>query len=169
MGWRGGWGRGTRLLDCASGDAPRRTPGWNRPKPLLLAAELPRAGHLGRCTAVVGHALPQALQAWLQARQQGVLALELAWHHDLRKGGWQAHPGAARCAPPSPRKLLAHLRRLLAEHLAAARWSRPPTRLPRVLLQTVPMPQASASLLPRQAWVGRSAEDHARSQLAPAA
>ena len=153
-------------LDCAFGDAPHTHTWLELPETFALAAELPALATSADALLWSAHALLQALQAWLQARQQGVLALELAWHHDLRKVDgkpvppWQALP--VRTAQPT--QALAHLRRLLAEHLARTPLAAPVNQIALRALQTVPMPQASASLLPPAGVVGRSAEDHARSE-----
>lgn len=153
-------------LDCAFGDAPHTHTWLELPETFALAAELPALATSADALLWSAHALLQALQAWLQARQQGVLALELAWHHDLRKVDgkpvppWQTLP--VRTAQPT--QALAHLRRLLAEHLARTPLAAPANQIALRALQTVPMPQASASLLPPVGVVGRSAEDHARSE-----
>ncbi|MCZ8091918.1 MAG: DNA polymerase Y family protein [Acidovorax sp.] len=155
-----------RALDCAYGDAPHQHAWLELPEVFALTAELPALATSADALLWSAHALLQALQAWLQARQQGVLALELAWHHDLRKVDgkpvppWQALP--VRTAQPT--QALAHLRRLLAEHLARTPLAAPVNQIALRALQTVPMPHASASLLPPAGMVGRSAEDDARSE-----
>ncbi len=155
-----------RALDCAYGDAPHPHTWLELPEAFALTAELPALATSADALLWSAHALLQALQAWLQARQQGVLALELAWHHDLRKVDgkpvppWQALP--VRTAQPT--QALAHLRRLLAEHLARTPLAAPVNQIALRALQTVPMPHASASLLPPTGREGRSTDDAARSE-----
>ncbi|PIF26046.1 protein ImuB [Acidovorax sp. 56] len=155
-----------RALDCAYGDAPHQHTWLELPEVFALTAELPALATSADALLWSAHALLQALQAWLQARQQGVLALELAWHHDLRKVDgkpvppWQALP--VRTAQPT--QALAHLRRLLAEHLARTLLAAPVNQIALRALETAPMPHASASLLPPTGRDGRSAQDDARSE-----
>lgn len=155
-----------QALDCAYGDAPHQHTWLELPEAFALTAELPALATSADALLWSAHALLQALQTWLQARQQGVLELELAWHHDLRKidgkpvPPWQALP--VRTAQPT--QALAHLRRLLAEHLARTPLAAPVNQITLRALQTVPMPHASASLLPPTGREGRCAQDDARSE-----
>ncbi|BEU96649.1 DNA polymerase Y family protein [Acidovorax sp. DW039] len=158
-----------RALDCAFGDAPHTHTWLELPEVFALSAELPMLATSADTLLWSAHGLLQALQAWLQARQQGVLALELAWHHDLRKVDgmpvppWQALP--VRTAQPT--QALGHLRLLLAENLARTPLAAPANQIALRALETVPMPQASASLLPpagAAGGMGRSAESEANSE-----
>lgn len=161
-----------RALDCAFGDAPHTHTWLELPEVFALSAELPMLATSADTLLWSAHGLLQALQTWLQARQQGVLALELAWHHDLRKVDgkpvppWQALP--VRTAQPT--QALGHLRRLLAESLARTPLAAPANQIALRALETVPMPQASVSLLPptgaagAAGGMGRSAESESNSE-----
>src|SRR5690606_11913382 len=90
-----------------------------------------------------------ALQGWLQARHQGALALELSWRHDLRRidGAAIAPTGALQLRTAVPTQAIAHLLRLLAEHLARTRLAAPANHATLRLLESAPLAQRSASLL----------------------
>lgn len=96
------------------------------------------------------------LQAWLMARQQGVLALELAWQFDQRRAGghelppWQAT--VLRTAQPV--QAMAHLERLLAGQLARVRLLAPASSLRLHVLETAPWRPPTPSLLPEEAPQG---------------
>ncbi|WP_048437927.1 hypothetical protein, partial [Caenimonas sp. SL110] len=90
------------------------------------------------------------LQVWLQARNRGVLALELEWTLDLRRlNGVKLPPHeqlAIRTAQPT--QDIAHLRRLVAEHLGRAALSAPASYLRLRSLETTPWGGTNKSLLP---------------------
>ncbi len=90
------------------------------------------------------------LQVWLQARHRGVLALELEWTLDLRRLNGVRLPSheqlTVRTAQPT--QDIAHLRRLVAEHLSRATLSAPANHLRLRSLETMPWGGASNSLLP---------------------
>lgn len=90
------------------------------------------------------------LQLWLAARQRGVLALELEWTLDLRRLNGKALPPteslAVRTARPT--QDMAHLRRLVNEHLSRARLAAPANHLRIRTIETVPWGGLPASLLP---------------------
>ncbi len=90
------------------------------------------------------------LQVWLQARHRGVLALELEWTLDLRRlNGVRLPPHeqlTVRTAQPT--QDIAHLRRLVAEHLSRSTLSAPANHLRLRSLETMPWGGASKSLLP---------------------
>ncbi|MBA3772137.1 MAG: DNA polymerase Y family protein [Ramlibacter sp.] len=95
------------------------------------------------------HLLTQ-LQVWLQARHRGVLALELEWTLDLRRLNGVRLPSheqlMVRTAQPT--QDIAHLRRLLSEHLSRASLSAPANHLRLRTLETTAWGGASKSLLP---------------------
>ena len=95
-----------------------------------------------------------ALHRWLRACQQGVLALELAWKHDLRRlDGKPLPPGDSlvlRVARPA--QDLGHVQRLLAEHLAHTVLQAPTQQASLRVLESASLPHASASLLPPDTW-----------------
>jgi protein ImuB len=90
------------------------------------------------------------LQVWLQARNRGVLALELEWKLDLRRlNGVKLPPHeqlVIRTAQPT--QDITHLRRLVSEHLGRAALSAPASYLRLRSLETQPWGGAAKSLLP---------------------
>ena len=73
-----------QVLDQALGDAPEAHAWLQLPEQFVLTTELPALAASADALLWSASRSLTALQAWLQARQQGVLALELAWRHDLR-------------------------------------------------------------------------------------
>src|SRR5690606_26575908 len=100
-------------------------------------------------------------------RQQGVLALELAWHHHLRRLDGRPLPAwqALTLRTAQPLQDTAHLRRLLSERLAQERLAAPVDRLALRSLQTAPIAPASAALLPPGAGEGGQGEGEPWHQL----
>ncbi len=160
------FGPGLRAaLDVAWGLAPECYPWLTLPERFDQSLELP--AHVDDAPALLWAAsrLLTALQHWLAARQQGVLAFELAWTLDARR--LDGRPQAA-SAPSGdnaaceaaergsgivirtaqPAQAPAHLRRLLAERLAHTRLPAPAVGLRLRALQTAPWRPGSASLLP---------------------
>lgn len=137
-------------LDRAYGHIAHNHTWVELPERFELTAELPALATSADALLWSASRLLSALQAWLQARQQGVLALELAWRHDLRRvdgvaiAPWHALP--VRTAQPTHE--LAHLRRLLAENLARTPLAAPANQITLRALETAPLPHASAHLLP---------------------
>ncbi|WP_313075053.1 DNA polymerase Y family protein [Melaminivora sp.] len=136
---------------------------WLRvPESFDLEVELPAPAESAEALLWTGQRLLGALQDWLRARQQGVLALELRWHHNLRRSAGRDLPAWQRLElrTAEPAQEMAHLRRLLAERLARYSLAAPADRLGLCSLQTAPLPQASRSLLlpgpgeqaPGEAW-----------------
>lgn len=112
-------------------------------------------------TAITTEGLLQGVQPllttlhhWLQARQQGVLALELAWRHDLRRLDGKSLPPSdslvLRVARPA--QDLDHVQRLLVEHLAHRVLQAPTQQASLRVLESASLPHTSASLLPPGAW-----------------
>lgn len=139
-------------LDRAWGDAPHGLDWITLPEQFALELELPALAESAPALLWAGQRLLDALQGWLRARHQGVQALELAWRHDLRRiDGVDLPPWQSlTLRTAEPLQGMAHLRRLLAERLAHQRLAAPVSRLALRSLQTAPMPQASADLLPPQ-------------------
>lgn len=139
-----------QALDQAWGDVPHPLPWIELPESFSLSAELPALATSANTLLWSANRLLGVLHGWLQARQQGVLSLELSWRHDLRRiDGVDLPPQqslAVRTAEPT--QDLAHLRRLLAEHLGRQRLAAPVNHITLCSTETVPHAQASASLLP---------------------
>ncbi|GKS87594.1 DNA polymerase Y family protein [Acidovorax sp. SUPP1855] len=152
-----------RALDQAFGDVPHPLPWIELPERFSLSAELPALAESAGTLLWSANRLLGVLHGWLQARQQGVLALELAWRHDLRRIDGVDLPAqqslTVRTAEPT--QDLAHLRRLLAEHLGRQRLAAPVNRITLSGTETRPWAEASASLLPP------SPEDARRAQGEP--
>ena len=155
-------------LDCAFGDAPHTHTWLELPETFALAAELPALATSADALLWSAHALLQALQAWLQARQQGVLALELAWRHDLRRidGVMLPPTQALQVRTAQATHDLAHLRRLLAENLARTTLAAPVHQITLRLLESAPLPHRSASLLPPGEVGGRDPTSHGSADMA---
>ena len=137
-------------LDQAWGDSPHECDWITLPERFALEADLPALAESSQALLWTGQRLLDALQGWLRARHQGVLALEFSWRHDLRRIDGVALPAWQRLElrTAEPLQATAHLRRLLAERLAHQRLAAPANRLALRSLQTAPLPQASHSLLP---------------------
>ena len=148
---RGGVARrfGAPLLDAldrAYGQKPEVYPWLVLPEvfdlPLELAAQVEAAPAL----LFAARRLLAQLQVWLQARQRGVLALELAWEMDARRN--TATHGSLVVRTAEPTLDMAHLQRLLAENLERTTLPAPVLYLRLRSVETAPLPGASASLLP---------------------
>ncbi len=142
-----------RALDQAWGDAPHSLAWLECPERFGASAELPVLAESAEGLLRPADPLLGAMRSWLQARHQGVLALELGWRYDLRRmDGVELPPGhrlAVRTAEPA--QDLAHLRRLLAEHLAHQRLAAPVNRITLRAHETAPWHDgcgASTGLLP---------------------
>lgn len=93
--------------------------------------------------------LLQSLQCWLQARQAGVQGVVLTWTHDPRRG---AEPsGHLSVATATVGRDMAHLERLLAEHLAQVVLQAPVVALSLQAQGVQPWSPDSASLLLHEA------------------
>lgn len=139
-----------RVLDQALGEAPEAHAWLELPEQFALAAELPALATSADALLWSAHRCLTALQGWLQARQQGALALELAWRHDLRRidGVVIAPTQALQVRTAQATQDMAHLRRLLAENLARTTLAAPANQITLRLLESAPLPHRSASLLP---------------------
>lgn len=139
-----------QVLDQALGDSPEAHAWLQLPEQFVLTTELPALAASADALLWSASRCLTALQAWLQARQQGVLALELAWRHDLRRIDGVALPPtqALQVRTAQATYDLAHLRRLLAENLARTTLAAPVNQITLRLLESAPLPHRSASLLP---------------------
>lgn len=139
-----------QALDQALGEAPEAHAWLELPEQFVLTTELPALATSADALLWSAHRCLTALQGWLQARQQGALALELAWRHDLRRidGVVIAPTQALQVRTAQATQDMAHLRRLLAENLARTTLAAPATQITLRLLESAPLPHRSASLLP---------------------
>lgn len=137
-------------LDQAWGEQPLPLEWLQLPERFGLEVELPARAESAEALLWTGRRLLDALQSWLRARHQGVLALEVAWHYDLRRIDGVELPAWQRLELRTAQAVqsTAHLRRLLAERLARERLAAPADRLALRSLQTAALAQQSASFLP---------------------
>lgn len=150
-----------RVLDQALGDAPEAHAWLELPEQFALTAELPALAESADALLWSASRCLTALQAWLQARQQGARALELAWRHDLRRidGVAIAPTQALPVRTAQATQDMAHLRRLLSENLARTTLAAPVNQITLRLLESAPLPHRSASLLPPGDGVGGGRDD----------
>ena len=146
-----------RVLDQAYGDAPEAHAWLELPEQFALTTELPALAESADALLWSASRCLSALQSWLQARQQGVLAMELSWRHDLRRidGVAIAPTRALPVRTAQATHDMAHLRRLLSENLARTTLAAPVNQITLRLLESAPLPHRSASLLPpgdRAGW-----------------
>lgn len=139
-------------LDQAYGVQPESFAWLRLPDVFDLRVELAADVEAAAALLFVAHRLLLQLRLWLQARQRGILALELHWEMDRRRGSaWQGHLPLRTGAPTRD---MAHLQRLLAEHLAQLRLEAPAHALRLRSVETAPLPGDSASLLPETIAAG---------------
>ncbi|MGQ0711196.1 MAG: Y-family DNA polymerase [Rhodoferax sp.] len=93
------------------------------------------------------------LQLWLQARHCGVTAIVLHWEHDARHLSGDA-PRCLEVRTAEPSRDMAHLGRLLAEHLGHVRLGAPVQAVRLQATQVEPLPVRSDSLLPTEVQQG---------------
>lgn len=152
---RAGLGRrfGTELLhalDCAYGDRPERYPWWTLPASFDQKVELPAIATSAADLMDAGQHLLTLLQVWLQARNLGVLAVELEWTLDLRRLDGKLLPPNEQLAlrTAQPTQDMRHLRRLASEQLSRTQIAAPANQLRLRTLETVPWGGLTTSLLP---------------------
>ncbi|MDP3699425.1 MAG: DNA polymerase Y family protein [Hylemonella sp.] len=144
-------------LDQAHGQRPDNQRWISLPERFDQRLECPSAIEHAQALLFGAQRLLTALQAWLAARQSGVLALTLHWEHDrLRRSELRGGQVPLRTAQAT--RDMAHLSRLLAEHLARVTLAAPATALRLVANQVAPLPTASLSLLPDARCAGEVGE-----------
>jgi len=141
-------------LDQAYGQRPDVYPWLTLPEVFVAKLELPSAVENATALLFGARRLLAQLQVWLRLRQQGVLALELAWQMDARRN--TALTGRLVLRVAEPAQDTAHLQRLLAERLRQVTLAAPALWLRLRSLQTQPLPGGSASLLPDEPTQGDS-------------
>ena len=138
-------------LDAAYGERPESFAWETLPEAFDLNVELASLATAAPELMLAAEHLLRRLQLWLQARNLGVLALELEWTLDLRRlNGVQLPPKQqlpVRTAQPTQE--MSHLRRLVREQLDRATLAAPANHLRLRSLDTVPWGGATASLLPQ--------------------
>ncbi len=143
-------------LDAAWGDRPERYPWLELPEAFDMKFELASLATTAPELMWSAQRLLTQLQVWLQARHRGVLALELEWTLDLRRlNGVKLPPHEqllVRTAEPT--QDIAHLRRLVGEHLSRSALSAPANHLRLRSMETVAWGGADKSLLPEDSVKG---------------
>jgi protein ImuB len=139
-----------QALDSACGQRPERYPWLTLPPEFDQKLELPSLATSAPDLLFTGQNLLTRLQSWLQARNLGVLALELEWTLDLRRLDGKPLPPHERIAlrTSQPTQEIRHLRRLASEQLARATIAAPANALRLRTLETVPWGGLTTSLLP---------------------
>lgn len=137
-------------LDVAFGEQSESLVWLTLPEVFDLRVELPALAENAAELMWAAQRLLGALREWLQARQRGVLAVELEWTHDLRRLDGRPLPptGQLVVRTGQPVQGIAHLKRLLAEHLARAVLAAPVNHLRLRTLDTAPWGGLPTSLLP---------------------
>jgi protein ImuB len=143
-------------LDCAYGERPEQYAWLQLPEEFDLKLELAALATTAPELMWSAQRLLTQLQVWLQARHRGVLALELEWTLDLRRLNGVRLPRqesiVVRTAQPV--QDIAHLRRLVGEHLSRSTLSAPANHLRLRSLETTPWAAGSKSLLPEDEMKG---------------
>ena len=141
-------------LDRAYGAKPELYP-WLE-LPAVFEAKLELTVRIDNAPALMFGArrLLAQLHVWLQARQRGILALELGWELDARRQ--DAPQGQLVVRTAEPTLDMAHVQRLLAENLARVTLHAPALYLHLRSLETAALPGTTTSLLPDDVRVGDS-------------
>ncbi len=143
-------------LDQAYGQRTESHPWVSLPERFEHRLECPSAVEHAQGLLFGAQRLLNALHAWLAARQSGVLAFTLHWEHDrLRRSELRGGQVVLRTAHAT--RDMAHLTRLLAEHLARTTLAAPATALRLVADEVAPLPTTSLSLLPGERPAGGEA------------
>lgn len=136
-------------LDAAYGDKPEVYPWLTLPDVFDQHYELPALASSAPELLWMAQRLLDALQVWLAARQRGVLGIELQWTLDLKRHNGVLLPPhqhiTVRTAQPT--QDMAHLVRLVGEHLHRATLAAPANALRLRTLDTAPWAGASENLL----------------------
>ena len=141
-------------LDQAYGDRPDRCDWLQLPEVFEDRLQWPSGVEHAQALLFAARRLLQRLQAWLLARSQGVLGLELQWQIDARRGS--SAPALLPLRLSEPTQDMAHVLRLLAERLAGLRLSAPVQALVLRTLETAAVRLESQSLLPDEQRRGES-------------
>jgi protein ImuB len=137
-------------LDAGFGHRPERYDWLTLPESFDLNFELPALATAAPELMWSAQRLLTQLQVWLAARNRGVLALEFEWTLDLRRLNGVKLPKHEQLVVRTAQATqdIAHLRRLVSEHLNRAALSAPANHLRLRSLETVPWGGISTSLLP---------------------
>jgi protein ImuB len=137
-------------LDRAYGDAGETFAWLQLPESFDMKFELAALATSAPELMWTAQRLLSHLQLWLQVRNRGVLAIELEWTLDLRRLDGKPLPPtqALQVRTARPTQDMAHLRRLVNEHLSRTRIAAPANHLRMRTIETSPWGGLPASLLP---------------------
>ncbi|WP_395685764.1 DNA polymerase Y family protein [Caenimonas koreensis] len=137
-------------IDCVFGTKPEIYPWLQLPEDFDMNVELMSLATTAPELMWSAQRLLTHLQVWLQARNRGVVALELEWTLDLRRLNGVKLPPCEQMVvrTAQPTQDITHLRRLVSEHLSRANLSAPASYLRLRSLETMPFGGISKSLLP---------------------
>jgi protein ImuB len=141
-------------LDLAYGHKPELYPWLMLPDVFEATLELGFQVETAPAMLFGARRLFRQLQVWLQARHWGVLALELMWTMDARRD--TATQGQLVLRTAEPTADMAHLQRLLSEHLARINLPAPVLYLHLRTRETKKLDGETASLLPEEQKTGDS-------------
>ena len=134
-------------LDQAYGTVPEAYPWAALPQQFYARWELPyRVEHADALLHGAQRLLLQ-LCGWLAAQRAGITAFTLRWCHDAMRAKSAGDGGEITIRTAEPTRQLAHLARLLQEHLAHTRLEAPVGELALLADHPVPLTETSASLL----------------------
>ncbi len=134
-------------LDRAYGQQPEVYPWLVWPEVFDLRLELPLHVESAPALMFAARRLLAQLRVWLRARQRGVLGFDVIWQLDARRH-LAEHEGQVSIRSATPTLDMAHLQRLLGEHLARISLPAPAVTLRLRTQETAPLAGASTSLLP---------------------
>ncbi len=148
---RGGVARrfGAGLLDAldrAYGLKPEGYPWLVLPDVFDMQLELFAQVESAPALMFAARRLLSPMRIWLQARQRGIVALELAWEMDARRN--TATHGQLVVRTGEPTRDMQHMQRLLAENLTRITLPAPVLYLRLRSVETAALPGVSDSLLP---------------------
>lgn len=149
-----------QALDCAYGERAESFRWEELPEQFDVNLELASLATSAPELLWTAQRLLGQLQLWLQARNRGILALELEWTLDLRRLDGADLPPHERMEirTAQPTQDVTHLRRLIGEHLSRTRLAAPANHLRMRSVDSVPWGGASRSLLPDDKAEGESLE-----------
>jgi protein ImuB len=137
-------------LDRAYGEASESHPWLTVPETFDVKHELMALATSAPELMWTAQRLLSQLQLWLQARNRGALAIELEWTLDLKRLDGKPLPPteSMQVRTARPTQDMAHLRKLVNEHLSRTTIAAPANHLRMRSIETVPWGGIAASLLP---------------------
>jgi protein ImuB len=137
-------------LDCAYGEAAETFAWLTLPESFDVKLELMALATSAPELMWTAQRLLSQMQLWLQARNRGVLAIELEWTLDLRRLNGKPLPPTEtlQVRTARPTQDMAHLRKLVNEHLSRTTLAAPANHLRIRTIETTPWGGLPASLLP---------------------